>query len=237
MLIQAGGSPRGIRASAYVADHVFGADMALAAAGEAARGAGRGARRSWAATRPAVGILWQTPIVVRETAAEAQAQQDLLLTAIPPEAVGAYLSYNAGYDFSTLPERFTLGELHAAIVASNASPAGLRARAGDADSAQTPRSPAPSSSSTACATPPADSTTIAGSAAQLADKLEEAFEATGSRGGFMLGHIVIAAERPGGDRRPAGPGTAAPRPLPHGIPLPHAAGKPARQLGTSVGWA
>jgi alkanesulfonate monooxygenase SsuD/methylene tetrahydromethanopterin reductase-like flavin-dependent oxidoreductase (luciferase family) len=33
-------------------------------------------------------------------------------------------------------------------------------------------------------------TTIAGSAAQLADVLEEKFEATGSRGGFMLGHIV-----------------------------------------------
>ena len=33
-------------------------------------------------------------------------------------------------------------------------------------------------------------TTIAGTPAQLADVLEEKFEATGSRGGFMFGHIV-----------------------------------------------
>jgi alkanesulfonate monooxygenase SsuD/methylene tetrahydromethanopterin reductase-like flavin-dependent oxidoreductase (luciferase family) len=33
-------------------------------------------------------------------------------------------------------------------------------------------------------------TTIAGTAAQVADTLEEIFEATGSRGGFMLGHPV-----------------------------------------------
>jgi alkanesulfonate monooxygenase SsuD/methylene tetrahydromethanopterin reductase-like flavin-dependent oxidoreductase (luciferase family) len=32
--------------------------------------------------------------------------------------------------------------------------------------------------------------TIAGTAAQVADILEENFEATGSRGGFMLGHVV-----------------------------------------------
>jgi len=31
--------------------------------------------------------------------------------------------------------------------------------------------------------------TIAGTAAQVADYLEEVFEATGSRGGFMLGHV------------------------------------------------
>jgi alkanesulfonate monooxygenase SsuD/methylene tetrahydromethanopterin reductase-like flavin-dependent oxidoreductase (luciferase family) len=33
-------------------------------------------------------------------------------------------------------------------------------------------------------------TTLAGTAAQVADRLEEVFEATGSRGGFMLGHTV-----------------------------------------------
>lgn len=32
--------------------------------------------------------------------------------------------------------------------------------------------------------------TIAGIAAQVADILEEKFEATGSHGGFMLGHVV-----------------------------------------------
>jgi alkanesulfonate monooxygenase SsuD/methylene tetrahydromethanopterin reductase-like flavin-dependent oxidoreductase (luciferase family) len=32
--------------------------------------------------------------------------------------------------------------------------------------------------------------TIAGNPAQVADHLEEVFEATGSHGGFMLGHVV-----------------------------------------------
>src|SRR5580693_1777476 len=34
------------------------------------------------------------------------------------------------------------------------------------------------------------SSTVAGTAAQVADHMEEVFEATGSRGGFMLGHVV-----------------------------------------------
>jgi alkanesulfonate monooxygenase SsuD/methylene tetrahydromethanopterin reductase-like flavin-dependent oxidoreductase (luciferase family) len=33
-------------------------------------------------------------------------------------------------------------------------------------------------------------TTLAGTASEVADVLEERFEATGSRGGFMLGHTV-----------------------------------------------
>ena len=37
-------------------------------------------------------------------------------------------------------------------------------------------------------------TMLAGTAAQIADRLEEAFEATGSRGGFMLGHTACLME-------------------------------------------
>ena len=188
VLIQAGGSARGIRASAYVADHVFGADMALplqvaqrAALDEALVALGRDPE--------AVGILWQTPIVVAETEREAQAQRDRLLTAIPAEAVGAYLSYNAGYDFSTLPARFTLRDLHAQVVAANASPAGfvrdLMEQLG-ADTEITRDEFLDHGVRNATGW----DTTIAGTAAQMADRLEEVFEATGSRGGFMLGHIV-----------------------------------------------
>jgi FMN-dependent oxidoreductase (nitrilotriacetate monooxygenase family) len=188
VLIQAGGSPRGVRASAYVADHVFGADMVLSlqvkqrqALDQALTDLGRD---------PAgVGILWQTPIVVRETETEALAQKELLLTAIPPEAVGVYLSYNAGYDFSTLPQSFSLAELQAEIVASNASPVGfvhfLSQKLG-ADTTMTRDEFFEHGVREATGY----ETTIAGSAAQLADVLEEKFEATGSRGGFMLGHIV-----------------------------------------------
>ncbi len=188
VLIQAGGSPRGVRASAYVADHVFGADMPLAlqvkqraALDEALLALGR--------DPSAVGILWQTPIVVAETEREAQAQRDRLLTAVPAEAVGAYLSYNAAYDFSTLPARFTLRQLHAEIVAANASPVGfvheLSLRLG-ADTEITRDEFFHHGLRNATAW----DTTIAGTPAQLADRLEEVFEATGSRGGFMLGHIV-----------------------------------------------
>lgn len=188
VLIQAGGSPRGVRASAYVADHVFGADMPLAlqvkqraALDEALIALGR--------DPSGVGILWQTPIVVAETEREAQAQRDRLLTAVPAEAVGAYLSYNAAYDFSTLPARFTLRQLHAEIVAANASPVGfvheLSLRLG-ADTEITRDEFFHHGLRNATAW----DTTVAGTPAQLADRLEEVFEATGSRGGFMLGHIV-----------------------------------------------
>ena len=41
-----------------------------------------------------------------------------------------------------------------------------------------------------CALPPATPARWPARLAQVADRLEEAFEATGSRGGFMLGHVV-----------------------------------------------
>lgn len=188
VLIQAGGSPRGVRASAFVADHVFGADMPLAsqvkqraALDEALAALGR--------DPSAVGILWQTPIVVAETERDAQGQRDRLLTAVPAEAVGAHLSYNAAYDFSTLPARFTLRQLHAEIVAANASPVGfvheLSLRLGpDTEITRDEFFHHGLRNATAW------ETTVAGTPAQLADRLEKVFEATGSRGGFMLGHIV-----------------------------------------------
>lgn len=188
MLIQAGGSPRGIRASAYVADQVFGGDMALElqvkqrqALDEALVALGR--------DPASVGILWQTPIVVAETEAEAIARRDLLLSAIPHEAVGAYLSYNSGYDFATLPPRFRLRELHAEIVAGQASPMGflldlIQDLGAEAELTREEFFDHGLREATAY------DRTLAGSPAQLADRLEEMFEATGSRGGFMLGHTV-----------------------------------------------
>ncbi len=188
ILLQAGGSPRGIRAAAYVADMAFGADMALdlqvrqrATLDNAALALGRDPAK--------LGIMWQQPIVVAETEREAKAQRERLLTAIPPEAAGVYLSHNAGYDFSTLPERFTLGELHAEIVAGHASPVGfvreLAHRLGS-DTAITRADFFAHGMRFATSY----DTTLAGDPSQVADRLEEAFEATGSRGGFMLGHTV-----------------------------------------------
>jgi alkanesulfonate monooxygenase SsuD/methylene tetrahydromethanopterin reductase-like flavin-dependent oxidoreductase (luciferase family) len=136
-----------------------------------------------------VGILWQTPITIGNTEAEAVARRERLLTLIPLEAVGAYLSHNCGYDFSRLPSRFSLKALNDDITATHASPVGFvhelihifgeSAEMTPAEFFEHGRRNATGYEQT-----------IAGSAKQLADILEEKFEATGSRGGFMLGHTV-----------------------------------------------
>jgi len=188
VLIQAGGSPRGIRASAYVADHVFGPDMALAR--QVRHRHSLDAALVALGRDPAtVGILWQQPIVVAATEREALAQRDRLLTAIPDEAIGAYLSYNSGYDFSTLPERFTLQEIQQQIVAANASPVGFVHELA-LEIGETTEISRQMFFEYGARSATAFDKTIAGTAPQVADLLEEAFEATGSRGGFMLGHTV-----------------------------------------------
>ena len=188
VVIQAGGSPRGVRASAYVADHVFGAELPLPHK-VAQRAALDAALVEFGRDPAAVGILWQTPITVAATAREAHARRDQLLDAIPDEAVGAYLSYNAAYDFSTLPARFTLRELQAEIIAKNASPVGvvheIALRLGlDAEMTRDDFFEHGRRYATGW------ENTVAGSPSEIADQLEETFVATGERGGFMLGHVV-----------------------------------------------
>jgi FMN-dependent oxidoreductase (nitrilotriacetate monooxygenase family) len=186
IIIQAGGSPRGVRASAHVADHVFGAakplplqikqredlDAALLDKGR---------------DPAAVGILWDILLVVAETEQEAVARREQLLTAIPPEGVGAFLSHQAGYDFSTLPGRFTLGELNAQIAATNASPVGfihqLAHEVGEGTEITREEF-----FEYGLRNATGYSHTEAGTAAQIADHFEAVFEATGSRGGFMIAH-------------------------------------------------
>jgi FMN-dependent oxidoreductase (nitrilotriacetate monooxygenase family) len=184
VLVQAGGSPRGIRAAAYVADVAFGADMALDLQVRQ-----RGALTALGRDPQSVGIVWQQPAVVAETEAAAKAQKERLLTAIPREGAGVYLSHNSGYDFSTLPDRFTLAEVHDRIVASNASPVGFVHELAHRLGRDTPISRDDFFEHGVRAATSYE-TTIAGTAAQVADRLEENFEATGSRGGFMLGHPV-----------------------------------------------
>ncbi len=188
VIIQAGGSPRGVRASAAIADHVFGADMPIAqqakqraALDEALVAVGR--------DPDSVGVLWQTPLAVRETAREANAARDLLLTTLPADGVGVYLSYHAGYDFSTLPGSFTLRELQAAIAATNASPMGLVHKLALKLGADTQITRAEFLEHGLLAATQYENT-VAGTPSQIADHLEMAFEATGSRGGFMLGQTI-----------------------------------------------
>ncbi len=188
VIVQAGASPRGVKASATIADHIFGADMALSL--QVKQRALLDRELTAIGRDPAkVGILWQTPIVVGETELEAITRRERLLTAIPPDAIGAYLSYNIGYDLSTLPQRFTIAELHKEIVAKNASPSGFVFELGEQLGRDTEITRAEFLEYGAKSATSYDKT-VAGTAAQMADHLEECFEATGSRGGFMLGHTV-----------------------------------------------
>ncbi|MDW4907312.1 LLM class flavin-dependent oxidoreductase [Streptomyces sp. ADMS] len=121
LVVQAGNSPRGITASARLADLVFGFCGDLTAQqrhrellDEALLAEGRDAAH--------VGILWATQVIVGGTTAEARAQRDSVHDFWHEEAVATYLSHNAGYDFSTLPKSFRLAELRDEIVAAKREP-------------------------------------------------------------------------------------------------------------------
>jgi FMN-dependent oxidoreductase (nitrilotriacetate monooxygenase family) len=193
IIIQAGGSPRGTRAAAHVADHVFGLTKAIPLMvkqrqdlDEALVAEGRDPEQ--------VGILWSTRIIVGETEADAKAMRESLIADVPLGAVGAWLSHNTGYDMAQLPPRFSLAELQQRIVAANASPVGfvhLLAKQ-HGEHAEIAREEFFEHALRAAT---GYNISFAGTAEQTADRLEEMFEATGSRGGFMLS-ISQAAPRP-----------------------------------------
>jgi FMN-dependent oxidoreductase (nitrilotriacetate monooxygenase family) len=193
IIIQAGGSPRGTRAAAHVADHVFGLTKAIPLMvkqrqdlDEALVAEGRNPEE--------VGILWSTRIIVGETEQDAKSMRESLIADVPLEAVGVWLSHNTGYDMSQLPPRFSLAELQQRIVAANASPVGFvhllakqHGEHGEITREEFFQHALRASTGY--------NITFAGTAQQAADHLEEMFEATGSRGGFMLS-ISQAAPRP-----------------------------------------
>jgi FMN-dependent oxidoreductase (nitrilotriacetate monooxygenase family) len=188
VLIQAGGSPRGIKASAYFADLIFGAgkptpqkvkhrqelDAALTANGR---------------DPSKVGILWDIILVVDETEAEAKRRREQILEAMPFEAAGSFISAHAGYDFSTLPAKFKLRELNDEIAATHASPVGFVHKMALEVGEDTEVTREEFFERALLAATAYDHT-IAGTAGQIADYLEEEFEATGSRGGFMIAHPI-----------------------------------------------
>jgi FMN-dependent oxidoreductase (nitrilotriacetate monooxygenase family) len=184
VLIQAGGSPRGVEASAGFVDHVFGANKGLKLMAKQRQDLDAALLRK--GRDPAqVGIIWATKIIVGETEAEANAMREKLIANVPREAVAVWLSHNTGFDMATLPPRFSLKELNDRIVAANASPIGfvgiLLARHGE--HTEITREEFLQEGLYAATT---YSATKAGTAVQMADYLEEMFEGTGSRGGFML---------------------------------------------------
>jgi alkanesulfonate monooxygenase SsuD/methylene tetrahydromethanopterin reductase-like flavin-dependent oxidoreductase (luciferase family) len=186
VLVQAGGSKRGIWAAAGFVDHVFGAGKGIRLMAQQRRDmdAALGERGR---DPEQVGIVWATKVMVGETEDEAKAMRERLIADVPTEAVGVWLSHNTGFDMSTLPPRFSVRELNERIVAANASPVGFvgllieqYGQDGEITREEFMRYGLHAATGYA--------TTQAGTAGQIADYLEEIFEATGSRGGFMLGH-------------------------------------------------
>jgi FMN-dependent oxidoreductase (nitrilotriacetate monooxygenase family) len=186
ILIQAGSSPRGVRASAHFADMVFAQWPPLEH--KAKHRAALDAELKLKGRDPSkIGILWGVSLIVAETKAEAEAHRAHMLTMIPKEAIGPYLSHNIGYDFSTLPARFRLGELNDQIAATGASPVGPVYQMGRDLGMDTEMTRDEFFEYGARFATNYDRT-FAGTAPELADMLEEHFEAGGSRGGFMIVH-------------------------------------------------
>jgi FMN-dependent oxidoreductase (nitrilotriacetate monooxygenase family) len=99
VIVQAGASPRGIKASAHFVDHVFAASPGLEkqvrhrkALDKALVAEGRDPSN--------VGVIWDVVLLVEEDSAEAMRRKNQLLSAIPIEAFGAFISHQCGYDLS-----------------------------------------------------------------------------------------------------------------------------------------
>jgi long-chain alkane monooxygenase len=185
VLIQAGASPRGIKASAHFADHVFAMSPGLdkqvkhrksldAALTAERRDPGK------------VGIVWDVVLVVGDTEQDAKHRHAQLLNAVPLEAVGTLLSHHIGYDLSGLPARFAINEINEEIIKSNASPVGFLNLTAEFDpNAELSRE----EFFKGLQQHTADyNDAIVGTARQVADYLEEVFVTTGERGGFMIAH-------------------------------------------------
>jgi FMN-dependent oxidoreductase (nitrilotriacetate monooxygenase family) len=187
ILIQAGGSPTGIKASAHFADLIFGGGGTLERL-KAHRAALDAALVEEGRDPEKVGILWSVPVVVDETDEEAIRRHMHSAEALSIEAYGVYLSHNVGYDLSTIPDRFTVRELQDIVAATGASPVGVTqlAKGIPEDTPMNKRD------FLAHCRDSRKDTTFVGSARKVADKLEEIFEATGERGGFMMSSIAAA---------------------------------------------
>lgn len=186
VLIQAGGSDTGIRTAARFVDHIFGGRKPIRLMAQQ-RQQLDDALRAEGRDPSTVGIIWATKVIVAGTEEEAKARRERLIASVPREAVGVWLSHNTGFDMSTLPAHFSLRELNERIVAANASPVGFvgilaKEYGEDGEIDRDDFFDYGLKAATGY------SSTHAGTAEQIADRLEEEFEATGSRGGFMLGN-------------------------------------------------
>jgi FMN-dependent oxidoreductase (nitrilotriacetate monooxygenase family) len=184
VLVQAGGSLRGIQASANFADIIFASANSHRAMAKH-RGALDDALVAQGRDPSKVGMLFAVSVLVAETEREAVARREAVLNLLPREAVASYLSDNCGYDFSRLPARFSPSELNAIIAATNASPVGFVHKLANEIGEGTEISQDEFFDHGRKMVTDYERT-FAGTPAQMADVLEEAFEAGGNRGGFMF---------------------------------------------------
>lgn len=124
VLLQAGQSDRGIEVSAQFADYVFASPGSPEFQRSHRERLNNYAKQAGRSPRD-IGVLWSASVVVAETEEEVKAKLARLKKPLPLEAIAADASYNSGFDYSRLPDKFTLGEARDLIEADNASKMGL----------------------------------------------------------------------------------------------------------------
>jgi FMN-dependent oxidoreductase (nitrilotriacetate monooxygenase family) len=185
VIVQAGVSPRGVQAAAKFTDVIF-----ASSPGKAKQVAHRkridDALIAQGRSPEDVGIVWDVVLIVGETEGEAKRRHAMLSDALPREALPVWLSHHSGFDMSKLPASFTINEINAEIVKSNASPVGFlnMTQQFDPDRTLTRDEFFDGLANHATSSDHA----VVGDARQIADYLEEIFEATGENGGFMIAH-------------------------------------------------
>ncbi|MCC5951810.1 MAG: NtaA/DmoA family FMN-dependent monooxygenase [Acidimicrobiia bacterium] len=184
VMLQAGQSDRGIQSSARYAEMVFAGggnldymrrhrellDGYLVEEGRDPRD---------------VGILWSTQVMLGESEAAARAKLSALADQLPLESGGVYLAHNSGFDFSTLGPKFTLGEAAAAIEAAQGTKSGFIHRLMAVEGPDYLMSLDELQERGRVGMLGVESA-ICGTAAQVADQLQELHENTGANGGFMI---------------------------------------------------
>jgi FMN-dependent oxidoreductase (nitrilotriacetate monooxygenase family) len=191
VLLQAGQSERGIRASAKFADYVF-ASPNTPEFQKSHRARLDGYAAEFGRSPRDIGVLWSLPICVAETEDEAKAKVERMRKKVPLEAMAADISYNNGFDFSKLPETFTLGQARELIEAEEASQMGFVQKLILSEGEQQKmtleelftRYRDESVNRVRYGTP-----------AQLADQMEAIHENGGRNGGFMLGGTMGPSPR------------------------------------------
>lgn len=190
VIIQAGNSPKGIATSAQFVEIVFG--FGGSAAGQRRHREALDTALIDARRDPSrVGILWATQAIIGRSAVDAAHRRDEVAAFWNPEAVGAFLSHNIGFDVASLPERFTIDELMAEIRRVQGAQGGFVGAlhgelGGDASITRDELLERGWLHASGL------DHTLCGTAEAVADELEENFASTGGRGGYMFSSPLAA---------------------------------------------